>query len=769
MIGLDFKIIYKHIIFFILIFHCINVFSQSHTAEIQGRIFDKITNNPVKGAEIIIVDTQFGTSSDKRGFYHLIIPKGQYLLRVCSIGYKKISKKISVVEGDSIKYDFYLQSIVYQSDTVLVTEKRVKEGIFDLTLSSSVIQSIPALAEDDVFRAIQTVPGVTTISDYSSQLFVRGSPSDQTLITFDDVTVYNPYHLGGLFSMFNAEGIEKIEFNPGIYSASYGGHLAGRLNIVPKTGNEKYYRLKANIGITSSKIAVGVPVKYGTFFLAGRRTYFDVLEKLFINDDPIGYYFFDIQSGYSFQITPKHQFSIQSFYSKDALTNILEDDELGINNLKQPYWGNRILSLRWHWNPDENLFLKTHLSLSKAFVKAKTIHVKADNNIRDVSLKQDILVVKEKHQFQAGFEVAQLKYFYQWMINDATNLLNIINSPEKIFFDGAPTDYEYQKNGWQGSLYIEDNYKLTVRASFRAGLRTTRHSLSSTTCLEPRFNFKYSLTDKITWSGTYAHHTQFLYTLKEINNEDIFAPFSVYFPVTEGQKPLKDIYLATGMEMQLPYQSQLKMEFYYKRMKNIPAYNESKRFTNLNKGQAGGIDLLIQRDIKKFSLFANYSLNFSKVINSEKTYFAGHHRTHNIKMMGSYKFSHGWSINLYWTFLSGLPYTPIVGKFIGAGSDTDDNVSWYIENPIGFQFGKWGLIQGEKNSLRYPDYHRLDIGISKDWQFRQLIISFRLQILNLYNKNNPLYYDWNLEYEQPKKENGKNLPILPTFEISVQF
>ena len=51
------------------------------------------------------------------------------------------------------------------------------------------------------------LPGVQSSSDFSSALYVRGSTPDQNLIMLDGIAIYNPYHLGGIFSTFNTDAI----------------------------------------------------------------------------------------------------------------------------------------------------------------------------------------------------------------------------------------------------------------------------------------------------------------------------------------------------------------------------------------------------------------------------------------------------------------------------------------------------------------------------------------------------------------------------------
>lgn len=725
---------------------------------------DSLTHKPIEAVEIISKDNNIGTVSDENGYYEITLPAGEYHFIIQITGYQSISDSIIVRQGRSIDKNYSLTPATYPAKPVIITGKRMTEGLFNFTITKEMLQIMPVLAEADPLRAIHAAPGITAASDYSTALFVRGSSADQTMITFDDVTVYNPYHLGGIFSMFNPDGVEEVEFQPGIYSAEYGGRLAGRLNIVPTTGKSDNYNIRASVGTLSSRIALNGSLGRGSLFFAGRRTYIDVIEQFFTGELG-GYHFYDFQGGITYPLTPKHLISIQGFFSKDALNDVLEPNEKNLDNLKQPGWGNRILTMGWKHQFNDHSMLSTRAAFSDAFVKSNTLHINVNNLIRDVSLKTKLVLIRGNHHFQTGIEAAHLSYTYNWNIRDARNLSDIVNPPQKVFFDHAPAYYQYHQTGWQGNVFFQDDFKLSPKLSLLAGLRSDWHDLSNNVNFQPRFWMSYKFNENIRGDITYARNVQHTYTLKEIQNEDLFAPFSVYFPILAPEQPLENHYFASGVGISLADKTDLKFEFYYKRLRNIPGYNNLKREIMLQEGRAAGLDFLLHKTVNRFFVAAGYSLGFSQLKDDGKWHFASYDRRHHIKILGGLRLSKGWQIGFYWTYLSGLPYTPIAGKFVGAGSNLHNGGGWYIDRPRDIQSSGWGKIPGEKNSLRYPAYHRLDIGISKEWRH----FSLKFQVFNIYNRSNPLFYGWNLEYAPPAKDNKDNFPVIPALEISAHF
>ncbi|MBK9577998.1 MAG: TonB-dependent receptor plug domain-containing protein [Fibrobacterota bacterium] len=98
------------------------------------------------------------------------------------------------------------------------------------------IKRLPGLAEPDVIRAVQALPGVVQSSDFSTKLYVRGSSSDQNLILFDNAPVYSPAHFGGLFSTFLADATGGLDFYKGGFDPKYGNRLSSVLLVSSKVG-----------------------------------------------------------------------------------------------------------------------------------------------------------------------------------------------------------------------------------------------------------------------------------------------------------------------------------------------------------------------------------------------------------------------------------------------------------------------------------------------------------------------------------------------------
>ncbi len=108
-----------------------------------------------------------------------------------------------------------------------------------------------------------------------------------------------------------------------------------------------------------------------------------------------------------------------------------------------------------------------------------------------------------------------------------------------------------------------------------------------------------------------------------------------------------------------------------------------------------------------------------------------------------------WEAGLKWRYSSGLPDTPVLGTVYDSANNQ------YLP------------VYGAVNSVRLPDYQRLDISTSfttlyDTWQWRVF-----LEILNVYDHDNVLGWDYNFDYTVRKEV--KQLPLFPYLGLEAKF
>ena len=234
---------YRFINILFLLF--INGLLYAQNNSVSGFITDQETGEALIGANVFIQETGNGMSTDRNGYYVIQnINPGNYNLIVSYIGYNTSKKEINVTQNESIKMDLSLEVEALEISEVEVSAEKLqrKNNIQPsrINLSPRIIKAAPALAEPDIFRTIQALPGVLTNNEASTGLVIRGGNTDQNLILLDVITVYNTTHFGGIFSNFIVEAIKEANLTKGGFNAEYGGRLSAVLDVISREGNRKY-------------------------------------------------------------------------------------------------------------------------------------------------------------------------------------------------------------------------------------------------------------------------------------------------------------------------------------------------------------------------------------------------------------------------------------------------------------------------------------------------------------------------------------------------
>ena len=279
----------KKIIFVLLLF-IPTVFYAQEKFTLSGFVSDKNNGENIIGVNIFCKELKQGVVSNTYGFYSLTLPAGNYEISFSYIGYKTQVHNLNLDKDIQKNIAFDITSF-----SVGEVQVRAKANIVEKTETSVIdipieqIKTIPALlGEVDIIKAIQLLPGVQS-SEGTSGFYVRGGGPDQNLILLDGVPVYNASHLGGIFSVFNADAIKSVRLTKGGFPARFGGRLSSVLQIDMKEGNSKEFKGDATIGLISSKFTFEGPIikDKTSFIISARRTYLDLIVAPFLRANPL--------------------------------------------------------------------------------------------------------------------------------------------------------------------------------------------------------------------------------------------------------------------------------------------------------------------------------------------------------------------------------------------------------------------------------------------------------------------------------------------------
>ena len=246
---------------------------------INGKVSDIDNGESLPYATVSIKNTNRAATANQDGSFTILnIPIGSILV-IKKLGYE--NKEIKVT-SDSKKLKINLFKVNkndFVEDVVIVgssnSSTMQQSGISQISLSPSLTSALPNLGEQDIFRTMQLLPGVSGSNESSSGLVVRGGTIDQNLVLFDDFTVYHVDHVFGFFSAFNNNAIKDVQLSKGGFGAKYGGRMSSVVDITGKDGNTEQFGIGASVSLLSTSAVIEQPFSdgAGSFILTGRRSY----------------------------------------------------------------------------------------------------------------------------------------------------------------------------------------------------------------------------------------------------------------------------------------------------------------------------------------------------------------------------------------------------------------------------------------------------------------------------------------------------------------
>ena len=782
---------------------------------INGFVREESTGEPISYANVFLSNTALGAATSRDGYFVITdVPKGEYEFNVTMIGYSVYKEKISVSDTASIRLEILLKEEVIETSEILVTAERQK---FERAIESSQISldlreinSVPAFIEPDIFRTLQMLPGVQTSSDFSSALYVRGSTPDQNLIMLDGIAIYNPYHLGGIFSTFNTDAIKEADFHAGGFPARYGGRMGAVLNIINREGNTNKVTGMANISLISSKALLEGPIPTwkgmkGSWMISGRRTYFDrVIDALKI---PIGrkadgsnsyfqfpYYFYDYQIKANIDINQDHRLTYSRFYGDDVLDYAYDESDTYSSSdvsVKQDFdfgidwpWGNKTNGLTWRWIVSPEIIAKTFISSSRyrfnfnlgfnqrntytysdsTVVVFQNIEYSIFDIINDNTIETEVTwKAAENHEVTGGFQVKDVDYDLG---------INISLETQDSTFSFMPLSLK--NNTREVSIFLQDRWNYSNKFKFQLGVRGTDYNLHDKFYLDPRIGMKYHYNSDIALKLNWGVYHQFLTTAN--NQDENLRLVELWLGIPEDKKASVSQHLISGIEYMSPKNIFYRLELYNKTFDNLLTVKQenpntvegSSTDSTLNefwdtKGNSWGVEFLLKKSSGRLNGWVGYTYAEANYYNEPSGW---HHpnfdRTHTLNIIMNYDLTPEIQINYGLTRSSGNPYTKILGRVYDWQQNLDSDTYWY---PVD------SYIIGEKNTERYDKYFRVDVGMTrKKGNLFGLNYDTYWQIMNVTKHLNILSYAYRTKTD-PLTGNriGVERRAVPMFPLIVTF
>lgn len=746
------------------------IFSQ--TGVIEGKVTNKINNEPVSFANVLVMNTDFGAVTDIDGYYRIEgLAPGLYDVRVSFVGFNEATEfEIQVTNSRPAVVDFALEEMSQELEEVVIKAspfKKTEESPVSLrTIGVAEIQRNPG-GNRDISRVVQTLPGVTTTANFRNDLIIRGGSPNENRFFLDDVEVPNINHFatqgssGGPVGLINVLFIREVDFYSGAFPANRGNALSSVFGFQQRDGRSDRLGGTLMVGATDLGITLEGPIGEKVTFLASvRRSYLQLLFQAL--QLPFLPTYNDYQYKVKYKIDQRNEIYLLGLGALDQFSlnleaNDTEEQQYLLDNLPiSPQW-NYTQGLVYKHYRDRGywtLVFSRNMLNNESFKYAGNDDSDPDNLILDyrsqeienkVRLENTVRIGDYKINAGAGYEYVKYN-------NRTFNKLSTPAGPLTIDFSSAFDLHKYYAFGQISRKWMDE------RLSVSLGLRLDGNDYSDEMSnpldqLSPRFSLSYALTQRLSFNfntGRYFQLPSYTVMGYQENGELVNRKNNIRF--------VRADHLVGGLEYNAATNTRISVEGFFKAYANYPfLLRDSLTLANLggnfgvvgnepavstSEGRTYGLEVLVQQRLYKgFYGIASYTLGWSQF--EDKTgelVPSSWDARHIVNLVLGKKFRGNWEVGVNWRFQSGLPFTPF------------DPASALVQNWLVANAGipDWDLI----NSQRAGASNTLDLRVDKKWFFQKWSLNIYFDLENVWgNAVGPP----TLLLDRPLDENG--LPI----------
>ncbi|HWB80277.1 MAG TPA: TonB-dependent receptor [Nannocystaceae bacterium] len=754
---------------------------DSGPLRLSGRVLEAGQRTPIEGATILVVpaakDAEVGRVK-KKEYLDPPQPKwtatrradeaGQFALHglepvkvrvvVLAPGFERLEYIEELSATESIEVTYWLKRLASNPyRTVVVSSREQREEVARRTITPAEIGNLPG-TQGDALKALQNFPGIARAPFGLGLLAIRGTGPNDSAVFLGWHEIPLLFHFGGLTSVFNSDILERIDFVPGNYDTRYGDALGGIIDVQPRKGRRDGYHGYVDSDLFDTGVLVEGRVGKGSFAIAARRSYIDLLLPAVIPDDAgidltLAPRYWDDQILFDYPVGGG-ELSVRVFGSRDRLKlvaadpNEIDTDER--NRFETSQYFHRV-DLVYRKKQGAWDFLITPSYRYDTLGISISDLLKFDLGVHNLGLRSEISNVLSKNaELRVGTELRAARF-------EANVAAPPIPPMGAMGNPGGDTGtlLRTSTKGWNTipALYASLALRAGERTHFYPGVRLSYysgqiHKLS----VEPRLRAAFDLADRTILKAGVGMVAQ---APQPVQASDVFGNPRVGLE--------RGVQTSVGVSQTLPYAITVDgtVFFTYLWDQIVPSPLVVKRedgaigpetFANTQKGRAYGLEILARKQLTG-SVFAwvAYTLNRSErqPLPDAAWRVSDFDQTHILTIVGVWKLPKNWQIGGRFRLVSGNPYTP------------------YLHGVKDESTGDYLPISGPINSQRLPLFHQLDLRIDKSFVWRRAKLSLYLDVQNVYNHQNSELKNWAYDFSRAQPVAG--LPIIPSLGTKIEF
>lgn len=610
------------------------------------------------------------------------------------------------------------------------------------------------LGEADALNFLKLLPGVTTMSDYSSGVSIDGMNYANNLYLLGDIPVHFPYHFGGFFSTFNPVLYPDIAVSKSIRNASAPLTLGGIVAASQPKHRDGKLHLNANIGMVASSIAIEAPIAKGlTVSAAGRICYLNLFYSGLLGgkNTTIDYDFFDTDIAIHWEVDERNTITASLHHNTDRLGYHQTQSTL----LTAMKWHNTIGGISWqslHSNYSMRHRLYHSYFANRLGMTITEIGVSGNNSFAQTGIEGRIDIYPTDAM----------------TLNLAYNLHHYRYLPQQVSTQGmgtGPTAAERHHSAKLADISADISRQWGI-FSLKGGAKLMAYASAGYHNLWANPELTASFTGR-RWS-TSLHAGGSRQYIHQVGLSEIGMASNFKFGAADFAPPEQAWNFVASASYTPTRRLSLAGDLYYKIIRQQPEYSSTiieltspdynafdyiHTYSGHNIG--GSAMVTFSTDAVQAIASYGYCIARRRMPSTGRMFTPSSEIRHSLKVNGLWKISRHWEVNGTFALASGRPYTPITAMYM-----------------IG---GRVMIEYGEYNAARMPMYHRLDLGGAYCFTTgRRFKLSHRIElaVLNAYASRNIEMYTYKYDIEKhtfKRRELVSLYSTLPSLSYTIIF
>lgn len=714
---------------------------------ISGTVFEKGTDRPLKGAEVMVRGMpEVIAATDAKGEFQLhLAVAGDHEL-VASYSGVSIVRTLHVEAGVAVKPQTLFLRLPETLREMVVKAPRSPDRVSKSVISGKTVRSIAGTGGDPL-AGLQSMPGVVAVNG-SSAPAVRGSGPGDNVYYVDDMVIGKLFHYGSL-SVFNPDLIEDFNLHSAAFAPHYGDVTGAVIDVALRKPRTDRIGGKVNVSLMGADFLVEGPRNEDqSFYFAARRSYIDLFIKQ-VEDKGVTIQiprYWDYQGKYLWNLNDTHKLGFHLHGAGDQLD--LNFSSTSNAAIREPVLAGD-LSLS-DSGASQAVILDSVVSdstLNTLTLQHRTRN--ASNRIAqagNLAFSQESLLLRDQarlemspgHELTLGAELSQTNVSVDADLNNTPCTQFDANCD---LTTGTRLRLKDSFTSRLLAMSLQDRNRVRDDLTLVGGVRFSKEDYLDRAYTEPRVGVEWEWSRDTLLTAGWGKHNQMP------TGQQIVRLF--------GNPRLDHIradHRVVGIAQKLNADWNWKSEVYYKKFSNLVVSDPTLNYINAASGKAYGLEFLLKKE-ETDKLSGWFVLNLAKSqrrndVTGEAFRFQ-YDEPVNTTLIGKYKLDEDWSFGMKWNYHSGAPYTPVTGT---SGNYAD---------------GRFIPVYAGINSGTLPVYHKLDLRVDRLYVMDHWRLKAYFELNNVYRRKNIAGYTYNADYSAREPVYSFELPI--SFGVQGEF